>query len=198
MTDPVYDIFTSIDETLAKKFTGKYYGLCEMVNAQGERYPVTARSVKRERINPADTWQLQIYHRLVNGVRVPEDEFGRNEVWSYLARMVIITNPNLGETIPIRIIKELPRQVVVIGGSAVITDAMNMVTNHEEIASTEFSAIPEDKHRLTKNLFIIEYSLRLQLCTPIPIPPITGNGIELEESFFLVELEDSSDIIIRE
>ncbi len=198
MTDPVYDIFTSIDVTLAKKFTGKYYGLCEMVNTQGERYPVTSRSSKREKVNPADTWQLQVYHRIINGVRVPEEEFGRNQVWSYLVRMVIITNPNLGETIPIRIINALPRQVIVVDSSAVITDAMNIVTNHEEIASTEFSTIPEDKHRLTKNLFIVEYSLRLQLCAPRVIAPFPSNGIELEDSFFLVELEDSSDIIIRE
>lgn len=198
MTDPVYDIFTSIDVTLAKKFTGKYYGLCELVNANAERYPVTSRSAKRERVNPADTWQLQIYHRLLNGIRLPEEEFGRNEVYSYQARMVIIANPNLGETLPMRIVKELPRQVIVIDGSAVITDAMNIVINHEEIASTEFNSIPEDKHRLTKNLFIVEYSLRMQLCPPItPVPGVT-NGIELENSFSLVELEDNTDIIIRE
>ncbi len=179
MTDPIYNIFTAIDVALAKKFTGKYYGLCEMINAQGERYPVTARSAKRERINPADTWQLQIYHRLLNGVRVPEEEFGRNEVWNYQARMVIISNPNLGETLPIRIVKELPRQVIVTDGSAVLTDAMNLVMNHEEIAATEFSTIPEDKHRLTKNLFVVEYSLRIQLCV-MPIvtsrPWILANG----------------------
>lgn len=198
MTDPIYDIFTKIDVTISKKFTGKFYGLCEMINSQGERYPATSRSAKRERINPADTWQLQVYHRIINGVRVPEEEFGRNEVWNYQARMIIIANPNLGETLPIRIVKELPRQVIVVDGSAVLTDAMNLGMNHEEISTIEFNSIPEDKHRLTKNLFVVEYSLRMQLCPPVIPPSTTTNGIELENSLFLVELEDSTDLIIRE
>ena len=164
MTDPIYNLFTAIDKVLEKKFTGKFYGLCELINANGERYPVTAIAQKRERINPADTWQLQIYHRLLGSVRVPEEEFGRNEVYDQQVRMVIISNPNLGETLPLRIIKALPRQAIVVDASAVVTDAMNLGTDHETIAVTEFGAIPEDKHRLVKNLFIVEYSLRLQLC----------------------------------
>lgn len=163
-TDPVYDIFTAIDVVLKAAFDGKYYGLCELVNANAERYPVTASPKKRDKVTPWDTWKLQVYHRLLTGTRLPEEEFGRNEVYNQLARMVIISDPNLGETLPYRMIKELPRQVIVVNASAVITDAMNVATDHEAIAVTEFNTIPEDKHRLTKNLFVIEYSLRLQLC----------------------------------
>jgi hypothetical protein len=170
MNDPVYDIIRNIEAALASKFTGKYYGLCELVNGQAERYPVTI-ATKRDRVNPADTWQLQIYHRLLAGVRVPEEEFGRNVVIDQTVRLVIIANVNMGETLPHKIVKALPRKVIVTEGAGMLTDIMNLNTDHETIATTEFGPMPEDKHRLVKNLFVIEYTLRLQLCEPIPLNP---------------------------
>jgi hypothetical protein len=170
MNDPIYDIISSIEKTIAARFTGKYYGVCELVNGQAERYPVTV-ATKRDRVNPADTWQLQIYHRLLAALRVPDEEFGRNVVLDQVVRMVIIANVNLGETLPLKIIKELPRKAIVPNGAGMLTDVMNVDRDHETIATTEFGAMPEDKHRLVKNLFVIEYTLRLQLCEPLTINP---------------------------
>lgn len=136
MTDLLTDIVNKIELGLQSKFTGKYYGLTEIFNAQSQTYPVTT-TLQRLRISPADTWQLQIYHRALNLTRTPDLEFGKNKNYAQQMRMVIIANINLGEDLGHKILNALPLQVVVSPNSAVV-DTTEVLSNDAAIATTEF------------------------------------------------------------
>lgn len=165
MDDLLKALITDIDLGLSMFFTGKYYGLAELVNGQAERYPVTIHNAKRDRINPADTWQLQTYHRILNSTEVSNTEnFGREKTYDQIMRMIVITNVNLGESFAWKLLDVMPEQVSSAAGYGVVMDASIINNDHEGIVTTEFGNIPEDKHRLQKNIIAIDYTLKVTLC----------------------------------
>jgi len=176
MTDALKNIITGIDKWYATKLTGKFYGIAELINKQAERFPVTI-ATQRDRINPADTWQLQTYHRILNSTQLPtQEEFGKNLAYQITVRMVIITNVNMGEDFIYRMLNLLPTQVRINGAYAVVEDGAQVNNDHESIAATEFGQMFEDKHRLTKNIWSVDYNLSLTYCIddivkPDPTPP---------------------------
>src|SRR6478736_692460 len=153
MTDLVYDLIAKIDQKLSRSFTGKFYGLCELVNGQGQRYPVTSVAKKRDKVNPADTWQLQTYHRLGQGVQLPNEEnFGRAITMQQNLILTVIANVELGETLIHKIARYLPDLVKTTHGYSVLEDGYTINNDHESIAASEFGQAWEDKHRLQKNI----------------------------------------------
>jgi hypothetical protein len=168
MTDLVYDLIAKIDQKLSRRFTGKFYGLCEVVNGPGERYPVTCVAKKRERVNPADTWQLQTYHTLGSVVQLPtEDNFGRDITLQQDVTLTVIANVSLGEYLIHKIAKALPDLVRSTHGYSVLENGYTINTDHQSIAVAEFGNIPEDKHRLQKNIWQIGYTLNITECIPV-------------------------------
>lgn len=164
MIDSLKEIINKVDSVLQAKFTGKYYGLCELVNGQAELYPVTM-ATRRDRVNPADTWQLQVYHRIITSTRASGvEEFGRDQKFLIPVRLVVINNPGMGEDFIFRLAQSLPDAVSVEGSYAVLEDSLNISHDHQGIASIEFGSAWEDKHRLTKNISTIEYTLTLTVC----------------------------------
>ncbi len=167
MIDLVYDLVAAIDQKLSRKFTGKFYGLCELVNGQAERYPVTSVAKRRDRVNPADTWQLQTYHRLGIGTELPNDEnFGRQTTIQQVLILTIIANVNLGEYLVHKIAKALPALTKNLHGYAVLEDGYTINNDHQSIATSEFGNAWEDKHRLQKNMWQITYTLNITECIP--------------------------------
>ena len=168
MTDLVYDLITAIDQKLSRKFNGKFYGLCELVNGQAERYPVTSVAKKRERVNPADTWQLQTYHRLGPVVQAPSEEnFGRQITLQQNIILTVIANASLGEFLIHKIAKALPDLISSSHGYSVMEDGYTINNDHQSIATAEFGSAWEDKHRLQKNIWQIEYVLNITECIPV-------------------------------
>jgi hypothetical protein len=164
MTDQIKEIINRIDQILQSQFTGKYHGLCELANGQAELFPVTI-ATKRERVNPSDTWQLQTYHRIITSSRTTGlNEFGTEQSFLVPVRMVVINNPNMGEDFIFRLAKSLPNLVTIPDAYAIIDDVLNISHDHQAIATVEFGTAWEDKHRLTKNISTIEYTLTLTLC----------------------------------
>jgi len=164
MTDNLKNIIEAIDKNYASKFTGKFYGIAELVNGQAERFPVTV-ATKRDRINPADTWQLQTYHRVLNSIELPQTEtFGLERSYQQTFIMVVIANVNLGEDFIYRFAAKLPNLVKFSGGYTVLADGMNINSDHEAIAQSEFGQAWEDKHRLVKNIWTVTYNLTITYC----------------------------------
>lgn len=176
MTDNLKNVIDSIDKELQKEFTGKFYGIAEIVNSQAERFPVTI-ATRRDRINPADTWQLQTYHRILNSVALPSTEsFGTEQRYNQSVMMVVIANVNLGESFIYRFANKLPQVIIFDGGYTVTQDGLSINADHEAIAQTEFGTAWEDKHRLIKNIWVITYNLVVAYCAPrivfkVPVPP---------------------------
>lgn len=162
MTDLIKDFVAKIDAVISAQFTGKFYGLAETFNAQGQTYPATI-ATKRDRISPADTWQLQIYHKQLEITRTPELEFGKNKNYAQSMRMIIISNTNLGESLGFRIAQALPLQVIAAPSSSVI-DTTEVISNDPAIATTEFGEAWADKYVVTKNIFTIDYTLNITQC----------------------------------
>lgn len=162
MTDILIDQINAFDQYMKTLFTGKFYGMAELVNGQGEMYPVTVHAAKRDRISPADTWQLQTHHRVLTANKVPNAElFGRSKEYLIQMRLVVIANPNMGEGFILRFIDKFPDQVVTPGGYSIVEDILQASFDHPAIAQAEFGSAWEDKHRLTKNFWAINYTLRL-------------------------------------
>src|SRR6478736_3703358 len=123
MTDLVYDLIAKIDQKLSRSFTGKFSGLCELVNGQGQRYPVTSVAKKRDRVNPADTWGLQTYHRLGSVTQLPsEEDFGRQITMQQNVILTVIANVDMGEYLIHKIAKALPLQVKSVNGFSILQD----------------------------------------------------------------------------
>lgn len=166
MTDQLKQIIIAINAQLGNKFTGKYYGICEVVNSQAERYPVTI-GTKRDRVSPADTWQLQVYFKVANALQLPtQEEFGTNVAFQQTLNMIVIANVNLGEDFIYRIAKAIPMLINVTGGYSVLEDGMTINTNHEALATADFGSAFEDKHRLVKNIWSVDFNLSLTYCEP--------------------------------
>jgi hypothetical protein len=164
MTDYIKEIVNSIERALALQYSGKFYGLCEIVQGQGEIFPVTI-ATKRDRINPADTWQLQIYHRLLNSTRADSTEdFGKERSYNQVLRLVIISDVSMGESVAHNIANALPELIKVTGAYAVLEDSVNINTDSRSIASTEFGEAWDDKYQVKKNLYAVEYQITLTLC----------------------------------
>lgn len=164
MTDALKNIITAIDKSLALKYSGKFYGIAELINKQAERFPVTI-ATQRDRINPADTWQLQTYHRILNSLQLPnQDGFGKSLAYNITVKMVVITNVNLGEDFIYRFANSMPTLIKGVNSFAVLEDGLTINNDHEAIASTEFGQMFEDKHRLTKNIWSVDYPLTLTYC----------------------------------
>jgi hypothetical protein len=164
MTDLIKNIINAIDRSLAMSYSGKYYGVAELVNSQAERFPVTI-ATRRDRINPADTWQLQTYHRILNSVQLPtQEEFGRDLAYQITVRMVIITNVDLGEDFIYRFANDMPAQINEASGFGILEDGIQINNDHEAIATQEFGQAWEDKHRLTKNIWAVDYNISLTYC----------------------------------
>jgi hypothetical protein len=165
MTDLVYNIVAAIDQRLSRNFTGKFYGLCELVNGQAERYPVTSAAKKRDRVSPADTWQLQTYHRLSNVLELPSGEsFGRQTTLQQSMILTVIANADAGEYLIHKIARAIPELVKTSLGYSVLEDGYTINTDHQGIATNEFGNMPEDKHRLQKNIWQINYVLNITEC----------------------------------
>ncbi len=170
MTDIIEDLIKDFDRKMSERFTGKHFHLAEIVAGQSEIYPVTVSAAKRERVAPHDTYSLQTYHRLQTATRGNvESEFGRDIIITQPMLLTVISDPSMGESFVIRYVRNFPKQIKALGAYAVIEDDWQINYNQAQIVSTEFGALPADKHQLVKNIAQITYTLRVVLsyaCLP--------------------------------
>ncbi len=162
-TDFVKILIGKIDAELPVKGSSKLYGLAEVINGRdNEVFPVTIPL--RTRINPKDTWKLQTYHRQLNSQRGDTSmEFGLNKKFLLTIRHVVIADPEFGEDYIYHYLNDWPDQVATTGAYGVILEPAQIEHDHMAIAAVEFGQAWEDKHRLTKNFWAVQYVLEVTL-----------------------------------
>lgn len=148
----------------------KFQGLAEQKESQSETYPYVIENKKERRIAPNDLYDVQIYHRLLNGnSNVDEAEsWGRKKARRHenIVRMVVILKTALGESYIDDIITALPDKIVISGYHvAECGEEVNKIVDHAAISEQEFGEAWTDKINIHKfNLYAIEYQLEYIQC----------------------------------
>lgn len=172
MTEIIDFIDSEIFTCLGK---GKYYGLCRLVQANNEIYPVTVKEPSK-RISVDDKWNLTWYHRLLeNSPEEDEDQtFGRKVAIrnQQQVRTVVIIDLKEGESLIDDFVNGLPDSI----DETLITEedyrfiqVMKGISGQrgDTVWEAEFGEAYKDKYQMRFNIYALEYNIdyiKCQIC----------------------------------
>lgn len=167
-------ILNEIDKRIQDTFPNKglkAYGYCEVVKKLEETKPVTCQRDKkgnREVAEIHDRYNGIFYHRLLNSTWSDDESFSFGYKMSKRQRKrirtVIAYKTVLGEEFINDFIAAIPDTITLTGFKLVDLREGTLIADHEAIYNQEYGQGSYEKHRITWNIFALEYDIEFILC----------------------------------
>jgi len=165
------EILKNIDEAIdACTENVKYYGLCHQLEDDSESvYPATVE-LQAEKAVPDDSYDITIYHRLLDGDYAPVEEvpFGRNRYNRNTQRVRTVVFIKIGietDTEIEDIINALPDKTVVDGyDNVLVSGEISLIRDRSAIWEEEYGDAYKDKYQAVYHLYALEYDIIYTKC----------------------------------
>jgi hypothetical protein len=168
-------ILNEVDRQLQATFKNKglkAYGFCELVDKDGKPNPVTCSNGINKSRTPAqihDSHKGIFYHRLLANTPVTEDEefsFGTLKLrFQPRIRTVIAFKQSLGEEFIFEFIDAIPDKITTLTGyKFVLLTQGTLIADHDAVFNQEYGQNSYEKHRITWNIYALEYDIDFMLC----------------------------------
>jgi hypothetical protein len=169
------EILNELDKILQAAFSAeglKAYGLCEQIQKDSKPVPVSV-DVTRKEAAIHDSFNGIFYHRILPGTDpVTEDEemsFGATlkKRFAVHIRTVVAAKVRLGENFKYDFANAFPGKITTLSDyKFVFLNQLTLVDDHEGVYNQEYgpNLASYPKHRISWNIFALEYDLDFMLC----------------------------------
>lgn len=142
-------------------------GICELAVKSDQPHPVSIPEKKQ--VAPDDRYEAVVYHRLLNDVATDDldNSFGSRvyKKHAQIVRTVVLAKMAKGKDWIDKFIDAMPEVIDGLTNYKLVNiNTINKNTNQDEIFNTEFGEGNYEKHRLSYNIYALEYTVEYIYC----------------------------------